>query len=169
MKHSTLLLSLSLFLVACSPAVAPEDQEGGPLADADHIVLTLEQTTTTDDQSIPHTSAKLRMSGAAMELALDLGENIQGPLQYVNPAAYSTYDTEGEVVAVLTAWFAGQGEEILMVSRNGVMTIQHRFGDETGSCTDWEIIAEPTLPAEAAVELAGFGDPIEQSSLAFCN
>lgn len=117
------------------------------------------------------TEAVLKLSGAVNQ-EINLGGDIQGELVVVNPSAYGAYAKEGgETVAVLTTWWAGQGEEIFITKYSDPpsLTVEHRYGDETGICTPPELIADVELAGKVEVSLVGFEPTVAQSSLQFCH
>ncbi len=73
-------------------------------------------------------------------------------------------------MAIFTAWWAGQGEEIQVQMHNQNLIVTHRYGDEQSVCTEWEEIARIPLGQDVVVEWEGVGEhTVEQSSIAFCN
>lgn len=138
--------------------------------DTGTLGITLEKTTTTDKQSIPHTKAKLLFSGA-VEKTIDLGD-IVGELSFVDPSTYSLYARKnGSTVGVLTAWFAGGGTEIVITKFQDPpsLKIESIEGGEEGICTSETLIAEVTLKKDVQVSLQGFTPVVDQSSLQFCH
>lgn len=169
MKHLPALL-VSLVLVACS-TTAPTDSTDGMSTSSKSFDITVAfaQTTSEDANGIMKTDATLTFSGAAMQNEVSLGDNVQGQLEFVNPASYPA-NPNGKTIALFTTWFAGQGEEILLTqATDGKLWITHRYGDESGTCTEWEAIAEVPAPADATIKVEGLTAPIDASSLAFCN
>lgn len=136
----------------------------------DHpLSVTLEKTVQEDAQAVPHTKAILRLSGEVMQ-EVDLGD-IQGELMMVNPSAYDVYrEPNADVVAVLTSWFAGQGQEIIIAQSRDphALTVTHRYGDEEGTCTAPTSLAHFPLQDFVQVTLSGFEPAVGQSSLQFC-
>ncbi len=175
-----LLFALSLALIAgCTPATVGTPLEGSSsssssvsVAPSGTLEVKLEKTLSEDELATIHTKAFLRLSGAVTQ-TIDLGDDIQGELVVVNPSAYGAYAAEGgTTVAVLTTWWAGQGEEIYVTQYKDppAFTVEHRYGDEQGTCTSPELIADVELPAgDVKVELVGFEPTVEQSSLQFCH
>ncbi len=190
MKHSSLLLGMAsaVLISGCMPA-APSTGEtamsssamtsSAAMADASSsasseapagaVVIAFDKKVTEDDLATIHTTAALRMTGAITE-EVDLGE-ILGELVQVDPSAYGTYAKDGtEVIAVFTAWWAGQGEEIIVRHDKtaAVLSVDHRYGDESGSCTEPQNMAEFPLAASSTLELQDTGETAAQSSLKFC-
>ncbi len=173
-----LLASFALLLVACTPTDAPgasssSSSSAAPTASGSTaLTVTFSKTVSEDDQAVQHTKATLALAGA-VTTSIDLGE-IVGELQYVNPSAYGPYAQpagKGETVAVLTSWFAGEGEEIIVTQFHDPhrFTVERRYGDESGTCTTTELVKDVELPGDVTIELKGFVSPVDQSTLAFCH
>ncbi len=157
MKLHPLLLTLPFVFAACAPAATPQT-----------LSITLEKTMTEDVQATILTNATLTFAGATTQtLALD---EIQGDLMYVDPTTYPLYKQDGsDVVAILTAWWAGQGEEIVIRQTDDAhIVIEHRYGAEDGTCTDPEQLADFALSGKVQSTLENFGEPVAQSSIQFC-
>lgn len=134
------------------------------------LTISLEKAMTEDAEATLHTKASLRLSGAIDDV-IDL-DDILGDLLYVDPKAYGVYARpNGQTVAVLTAWWAGQGEEIVITQMTAPpsLVIEHRYGDESGECTEAEVLAKYPLTATVRVSLDDFGDPTPQSRIQFCS
>lgn len=159
----------TILLVACTPATPPAD-DGERVMEGTGIMIRVEKETTEDEQAVLHTKAILHVTGVA-EQDIDLGD-IQGELLYVDPATYPVYSEEEnmpETVAIFTAWFAGQGEEIRVLLHNQELIVDHRYGDEQNTCTEYEEIARVALGRDVVVEWENLGETTPQSSIAFCN
>lgn len=175
MRRTLSLLVLLPLLAACTPTQTAVDtgstsSPAAMIADIKPVLnVKLDQTTTEDAQGVPSTKATLTFSGV-VDKVVDLG-NIQGPITAVDEKAYVNYvEPLGNVALVLTAWFAGQGEEIWVTQHmdTKAVSVQHRYGGEEGTCTDPEQIAEFSVPATVSFTFEGLGTRVDQSSLAFC-
>ena len=155
MRSPALLLAFVL-VTACQFAPVDTETDAGP------VTLEFEKTTSEDELATLHTKASL----SAADQTIDLGD-ILGDLIPVKASAYGIYD--GEVLLVLTSWWAGQGEEIVVTrSEDGIM-VTHRFGDESGTCTEATVLGEIKVSGDAEVTLKGLGTEIlDQSSIRFC-
>jgi hypothetical protein len=134
------------------------------------LMIRVEQNVTEDAQGVPHNKAKLVISGVANK-EVDLGD-IQGELQYVDPASYPVYAEQEnlpETVGLFTSWFAGQGEEVSVTIFNQYLYVGHRMGDESGTCTKSEELAQIKLGRDVVVEWENLPTQIPNSSLAFCD
>ncbi len=175
MRLSPLSLSplLLLALVACAPTIAPID--GAPststptmIRDGKTATVTLELSASEDAQATVHTKARLNVTGVVTTI-VNLGE-VAGPLQVVKESAYGLYKKpNGAPILVLSAWWAGGGDEFVVTRTQDGLLIQKRSGDESGTCTTLETVGEVALPAGTEVTLEGLGeDRVDQSSLTFC-
>src|SRR3989338_5625092 len=156
--HRPTLVILSLLLFA------------GCASQLQSLTITLDTSTwTSDEDGILHSKAILHLRGAVNEI-VDLGD-ILGELSYVNPIAYEVYRTpEREPVAVLTSWFGGSGEELVLYQLQDPpqFRIEHRFGGEEGVCTEPTIFAAFPLESDVRISFTAFEPEVDQSSLAFC-
>lgn len=174
MKH-ILPLSALLLLVACAP-VAPGNTSGTS-SDAARvmagkgIMIRMEKIVTEDEQATTHTKATLHVTGV-VEKDIDLGD-ILGDLVFVDPTTYPVYaeqELKPETIAIFTAWWAGQGEEIQVQMHEQNLIVMQRYGDEEGTCTEWKEIAKVPLGQDVVVEWEGVGEStVEASSIAFCD
>ncbi len=164
MRTALSTLSLVLLLAACAPQTGSDTSSSSSPKDRGTVVsIALQKSSETNEaDGVVHTTATLQLGGA-LEETVDLGD-IQGELFVVENAN----DNDADVVAMLTAWFAGQGEEIIITHADDKLTVSHIYGDESGFCTEPETIAEFELSDRMSVELLGFDETVEQSSLAFC-
>lgn len=164
-------------LVACSSV---DDQRGGsgvssaspqvPTIGSGAVVVMLERQVSEDAQATVSTRAVLRLSGAITRV-IDLGR-IDGQLAVVHPtAAVALRRGDGQVLAALTSWWAGAGDEIVLVrTPSGTLRVTRQSGDESGACTKPMLVTELPLRAGTTVTLRGFSDPMANaSSIAFCN
>ncbi len=160
------LLTLTL-LAACTPAATDTSR----VMAGKGILIRVEKSVTEDAQATQHTKAILHVSGVATK-DIDLGD-VLGELVYVDPATYETYaeqENKPETLAVFTAWWAGQGEEIQVQLHNQNLIVTHQYGDEEGTCTKWEELARVPLGQDVAVEWENLGEPgVDHSSIDFCN
>lgn len=157
------LIFCSLLLAACSPGAVQNLVN-------DSLTVTLEKTVVEDELATVHTKAVLRLRGALNE-SIDLGD-ILGELMVVDPKVHPQYQqANGDVVAVLTSWWARQGEEIFITEFDDphAFTVEHRYGDEEGNCTPPGLIADLPLPGDVTISLEGFDPTAEQSSIQFCH
>ncbi len=182
MRHTLLPALTLLALVACAQApVAPSPDtdenmqavmEGTSSSEAPMsgpVMMSLEQSITTDENGIPHNKASLILTGV-INRSIDLGD-VQGELQLVDPAAYARYTVaNGETIAAFSTWFAGQGEEIWVTRYNDpqALTVEHRYGDEGGICNPPGLIADIPLAREVTVDFDASGlETIDRSSIDF--
>lgn len=173
MRYTSLLLTASLLLVVgCQPRAdltQPEPSPTDETTDAalSPLTITLEKNVTEDAQATPHTKAVLYFTGAA-DRTVDLPE-ILGELMYVDSAAYEPYGDD--VVAVFTSWWAGQGDEFVLRKTldPATLTIEHRTGDEEGSCTPPAIVGTYEMPGDITVTIEGVDASVAQSSILFCH
>lgn len=172
-------------LAACSTAEVPAPQqepvqeppaveapaEPAEPAEPPKLNLRLEKNVTTDDQGTPHTFAVLHLTGA-VETDIPLPETL-GELMHVDPNAYGPYaqDNVDSVVAVLSAWWAGQGREFIVMTLRDprIIKVEIRNGYEEGVCDPPEAFAEAEVPWGVEVSLQDFGDTVERSSVEFCH
>ncbi len=181
-RYSFLLCAMLLLCGGCaavqtppsppsaSSSVASSLAAGQPTTQSNAVTVTLEKSTSTDAQATVHTKAVLHLSGAVMK-AVDLGD-ILGELRYVNHATYDLYrQKNGDPVAVLSAWWAGGGEEFVLTQFHDphYFTIEKRYGDESGNCDPPGLVGDYPLQGDITVSLQNFGEPVDQSSLQFCH
>ncbi len=193
-------LLLPLALVACTPTPAPAPEartDVAPISENEVVVadneavasivpgtgtaltVALETRESEDDQSTITTTATLRFAGAVSGTLIL--PTILGQLNFVDPGTYgpSEYaeETDAVVVAVLSAWWAGSGEEIRITHHRGEtpsLAVEHRFGNEgtaedPGQCTPAALLGEMRLPRDATIILTGFGEAAPSSALDYCN
>ncbi|KKW38883.1 hypothetical protein A2454_06020 [Candidatus Peribacteria bacterium RIFOXYC2_FULL_55_14] len=133
------------------------------------LTIRLEKSTTSDSDGTFHTRALLHLTGA-LNQTIEL-EDILGELMYVSPSGYDRFNYENaETVAVVTAWWAGQGEEIYITQFHDphTLTVEHRYGDESGVCFPPGMIADLPLSGDVEIDLENFGLPtVERSSIDF--
>jgi hypothetical protein len=163
MRLSPLLLVATILVVGCQVPGSPEGTMGhvGPLT------VHLEASTWTDELATVHTKAELHLEGA-VEQTIDLGD-IQGDLMAIDPNGWERFKENGDIpLAAYTAWWAGQGEEIVVILRNDTpaLIVERRYGDEGGACTDTTTIADIPLPSGVQVTIDSGGLPeTPQSSI----
>jgi hypothetical protein len=137
---------------------------------SDRLTVRLEKTVVQDDDATVRTRAFLHLSGALNE-TINLGDEILGELQYVDPKSYGRFAYDNaDTVAVLTTWWAGQGEEIYITQFHDphAFTVEHRYGDEGGICSPPGLIVDLPLQGDVQITLEGFGEPtVERSSIDF--
>jgi hypothetical protein len=159
---------LLLLLAACKPSTNTTDN--GRVMDGTGLMIRLEQNITYDKDAIPHNKAIMHVTGVA-EADIDLGD-VYGDLLYVDPASYPTYsgnENMPETVAMFTTWFAGQGEEFNVKLQNQNLIIDHRYGDEQGTCTELMQVTSIPLGKDVVVEWDSLPEKTDKSSLAFCD
>jgi len=133
------------------------------------LTIRLEKNTTSDADGTFHTRALLHLTGA-LNQTIEL-EDILGELMYVSPSGYGRFKYENaETVAVVTAWWAGQGEEIYITQFHDphTLTVEHRYGDESAICSPPGMVADLPLLGDVNIDLENFGLPtVERSSIDF--
>ena len=161
MRLSPLLLVATILVVGCqaTPQNATDERAS--------LTVHLEASTWTDDLATVHTKAELHLEGA-VEQTIDLGD-IQGDLMAIAPDSWTRFRADGTLpLAAYTAWWAGQGEEIVVILRNDTpaLIVERRYGDEGGACTDTTTIADIPLPSGVQVTIDSGGLPeTPQSSI----
>ena len=158
----TILVCLSLVLVGCT--------DTAEVSDSQTLQITLNKTNHTDEVATLHTQASLEFTGVLNETVVF--DDILGDLVAVKGVGFDVYEKpRSQTLMVLTSWWAGQGEEIV-VSRSldtNILTVSQRYGDEEGTCTDPEVLATFTLPDNIRITMDGISEgAVEQSSLRFC-
>lgn len=174
MRHLSLLLLFPLLTGCVTVKIdqTPENSSSSSVAAMGNVLtIQLEKSTTESSDAIPTTKAILKLSGAVDRTIVI--PDITGELMNVKPGGFVAYEQEsGETVAIVTAWFAGGGDEIVITRMHDTHTliIEHRQGDEEGTCPPGVSLANIALAEDVTVSLQGFGEPTaEQSSLEFCH
>ncbi len=164
-----ILSAALLTLAACTPAaqkpVSPEadSTSSWPANDVEVVNLQLENTVSTDAQGTVTSDATLTLDGKKIPLGTIPGE--------LKPVARQE-GQDPSVIATLTSWWAGAGDEI-RVTRSAdakSLLVEHRSGDESGTCTAWEKLTAVDVSPDTEVQLvAESGSELPRSSLAFCD
>lgn len=174
MRHLSLLLLFPI-LTGCVTVKIDQTAENSSSYSAASmntvLTIALEKSTTESSDAIPTTKASLKLSGS-IDRIIEIPD-ITGELMNVKSTGFTAYEQEsGETVAILTSWFAGAGDEIVITRMHDTHTliIEHREGGEEGVCTPGVSLANIALAEDVTIELEGFDEPTaEQSSLEFCH